>query len=295
MNKIIKIFFIILMMSNLSVFAQDTTIDIIEEQAIAKPRQQIGMYLFWFTQANPLKLLDNPNNTNSAISIINPCYEIEMGYTTPSFFNNWVRMGFKFWAWGSYKWNKIENGIENDGNPFQWMLFLNAYITPYIMLEFDTRGRLQVFLSYTDRNLSAGHVIKYELSTRFWLSGNGYNKKGEFRRGMWDYSTFDIHYFWTPIVSPRINKFTLYTRFRLRVLGSAYNPKVHPDNGEIFGEYNPNLNELLYTSIRIRFETWFTSYFSIQPLVEFGVNGIEKTSIKQPLFMNLGVLTRFQF
>ncbi len=302
----INIAFVILF-SSVSVFAQDvlveelTTDDPIAVQAVAKPKEQIGMYLFWFTQANPLKLLDDPNSTVSAMDRINPCYEIEWGYGTPWFFNGMLRFSFKFWAYGSYNWSQHANGLAGDSVNLNYMLFLHAYITPYLALEFDTRGRLQVFASYTHRP-NPTTSVKYELSTRFWLNGTGYKdvtvdgvKGTEFRRSMWEYTTFDIHHNWSPRVSSKINRFTFYTRYRFRFLGYIYNPGKNPDTGEEYGEFNPNTANVFYFSTRFRMETWLSSYFAIMPLVEFVVNGTQTTTKRQPFGLNIGVLTRFQF
>ena len=296
----INVAFVILF-SSVSAFAQDTTADLaaddpIAMQAKAKPKEQIGMYLFWFTQMNPLALLNDKDSELSAMKIMNPCFEIEWGYGTPWFFDGMLRFSFKFWAYGKYNWSDHANGLDSDSNNLGFMMFLNAYITPYLALEFDTRGRLQVFTSYTWR--VPQHTVKLELSTRFWMNGNGYRDvAGEalFQRSMWDYTTLDVHYFWNPTVSDRINRFTLYTRFRLRFLGNIYNRATHPDSGELFDDSNPNTANLLYFSTRFRFETWMSSYFAIIPLVEFVVNGSETTSKRQPYGLNIGIMTRFQF
>ena len=112
---------------------------------------------------------------------------------------------------------------------------------------------------------------------------------------MWDYTTFNIHHNWSPEVSSRINRFTFYTRFRIRFLGNIYAPNTNPDTGEEYGEFNPNIANVFYFSTRFRMETWLSSYFAVIPLLEFVVNGTQTTTKRQPFGLNVGIMTRFSF
>jgi len=274
-------------------FGSDRTI--MEQQATISPTvEQIGITLFYETILDPIRLKDlrkctDPKGELIGIEKIDPTFKVVLGYTSPWFLYNYIRITLGFEFFGKYLYEGNDLFGSGYKNTFNYQVIVGINISPYLYFEFDSRGRMLTVLSYTHRVQPSGYFVA-DIDTKIWLLGNGYDSDGNFARYFWEYSTINFTYFHTFNTSPIISSITMYSRFRVRFNGtSAYRVYTSMDSGELYGLENPNLGRLMNIALKTGVDFWFTPYVALNPYMEFFVDSFEVNSERFPLGLNLGV------
>lgn len=271
--------------------AQQKVIQQAQTEATGAPT---GMFFTFDTVLDPLRLLDgdvDPAKPITGLQKIDPTVKIALGYESPWFLQNYLRVALTFDFHMRYQF--MNNNIISDYKKFlSYDLTMGFNITPYFYAEFDARGLGKFALSYAHRVGRYSHFL-YQVDTSVRVWGNLYDTEGVIQDIAWQYTTLDISHFFAPTVPQYIHSISIETRLRLRLQNNAFDPQTHPDTGHSFNSEVPNWNELMYVSLRMQFDIWFNPYIALRPHMELVVDGFEFTTKSNPFGLNLGISMQF--
>lgn len=254
----------------------------------------IGLFLTFDNVLDPLRLFDKAPNGDeelSGLEKIDPIFQLTLGYESPWVLRNLFRVMLAFEFSGRYQF--LNNDLLSDYKKYlYYQLVVGLNITPYLYVEFDSRGLGTFVVSYAHR-VSRESYLLYSADTHTRLWGALYNEDGTTQSITWQYTSLNVSYFYSPAINSFIHAISLETRLKIRFQNAPFNHQFHPDTGDRFSPEVPNWNELMYVALKMQVDIWFNPYIVVRPYMEFFMDGFEITSQTVPYGLNTGIALHF--